>query len=145
MHRVAVIIETIRATLETALGREVLAHHFLSLEDALEIPATIVNVGEDTTDEAGDFGQMASLLEVEITLVEAGPDGPSAMAALFEQRAIIHQALAADPTLGLAYVLRIAPVAANKPTPATGGERIAVAQVFRWAVLYTHPLTDPET
>lgn len=144
-HRVETIVDAVVSTLTPVLAGPVLKHRFLSLsEDELEVPATLVTLGEDDVDAlTSDHSDQGNLLQLDITMIEAGTDGPEAMTGVMAQRTAIHKALMADPSLGLAFVLRSAPAGASKPIPATGGERIAVAQVLRWQILYTHPLNDP--
>lgn len=147
MHRALQITNAAKAAVEAAATTaSVYQHRALSLsEDEQELPAISVRMGTDTPSDANGMGSMHfidSLLELQIDLVARGDIEEDVLDSLLTLRALVHQALQADITLGLAFVTDTQYGGTSAPDIAAGA-RLAGGLSTRWVVRYRMNYTDP--
>lgn len=115
-------------------------------EDALqpdELPGLVVSQGDDErlTEYSHDVADWRLEINVDIVVAETGP---SARAPLNAIRNEITPALAADHTLGLAFVQNVEEIGALAPDRAAA-DRTAGRMRMVWAATYRRSRTDPST
>jgi hypothetical protein len=151
-HRAEQIVEAMQAVIAAFSGLAINAenvhvHRTLTLgEDSNELDAITVNMGDD--DPVSEFGTdnfsvIDSILTVPVVAYCKGTDEINTRRALTVLRRQVHQALMADATLALSFVIATRYAGATAPEIDTSGDSCAAKQESRWRVQYRMNITDP--
>lgn len=153
-HRAEQIIDAIVALIKAQANLpvnagNVYAHRTLSLaDDQGEMPAITVNIGDDQPSNEGGTDNLAfidSLLSVSIVGYAIESTEEEVKSQLMDQRRRVHQALMADDSLALPFVIATRYGGAAAPEMDATTERIAGSMESRWHISYRMNFTDPGT
>lgn len=151
-HRAERIVVAAQAAVAGLAGltinaSNVYAHRTLTLsEDDGELDAICVNQGEDVP--MGEEGMdntafIDSELELEFESYAKHSEESEVRQALTSLRRQIHQALMADDTLGLSFVVGVRYAGAERPSIDPDGNAPSGRQTSRWRVHYRMNKSDP--
>ena len=147
MHRAEQIVDAMVALQPTTGAR--FKNRTLSLSELDgELPASVVNIGEDEPaddDGASNFAFIDSLLSLECTLYVRAETEDEAISALMQLRSAQHVAVMADRTLGLtAFVIDTRYGGAGEPDIEAQSEYVSASLTTRWQVHYRMNIGNPE-
>ena len=129
----------------TALHRaELILEAALSALTGAELPALLVWMGEDEllTEYSHDQADYRLAVHVDIVAATITPPVETPLNAI---RREVTVALAADHTLGLAFVETLHEAGATEPSRMAAGDRPAAMQTMVWQATYRRSRLDPAT
>lgn len=145
-HRILQIVDRV-AALHSADTARVFKNRRQSLsEKEQELPATSIDIGEDTAlddDGASNFSFLDSIATIAVTHRAKADNEEALLAELIRLRTETHVALMADRSLGLAFVIDTRYAGAQEPAIDEPNDAIAGSLTSIWRVHYRMNITDP--
>lgn len=139
-HRAKQILDAVAAKLAAlpTTGANVFVSRAYVLDTA---PALTIALGDDEPQQYLP-GQIESLLTVVVSIYVKA-DGGQIDDVLLQIRREVHQALMADTTLGLPFVIDCLPGPMAEPQIHAEAETPTASADTTWRIRYRHSLTDP--
>lgn len=141
MHRAQAIRDAVVTKLQPLIALGVVSQVYFGAEQADELPAIGVMLGDDTRQ-----NRNSAFIDWQLTVftdILVGGTDADVDAIMLATRLNIHKAIMADTTLGLPYVIDVNPIGQQEPERSNEGDRYTSATRVSWQVTYRSSLTDP--